>query len=379
MQLTGDRFTSVSALVGNDLSTLPEFPAEIRAPAGTLAGVSAFQVHISDHEITTPGDAPNVLVAMNPAALRVRARRRSSRAARSSSTSTPSTSATSPRPATTPNPLNDGTLDGYTVYEVPMTSLTKEAAAAARREAPRRRPVEELLRPRARLVDVHPAGRADARVDRAALRQQAAGARRQHRRVQGRLRLRRDRRAVRPHLRGPARRTKRRAPTRTSPATPRWRGASSPPAQLAKLPLFLGSYPITPASDILHELSKHKNFGVRTLQAEDEIAGDRRRPRRRLRRPPRRAPPPAARAWPSRPRRSAWRSASSCRCSIIDIQRGGPSTGLPTKTEAADLLHGDVRPPRRVAAADRRRPQPGALLRRRHRGGPHRARSTARR
>src|SRR3954462_6691289 len=70
MQLTGDRFTSVSAALGNDLSTLPEFPAEIRAPAGTLAGVSAFQVHISDHDITTPGDAPNVLVAMNPAALR---------------------------------------------------------------------------------------------------------------------------------------------------------------------------------------------------------------------------------------------------------------------------------------------------------------------
>ena len=70
MQLTGDRFTSASALFGNDLATLPEFPAEIRAPAGTLAGVSAFQVHISDHDITTPGDAPNVLVAMNPAALK---------------------------------------------------------------------------------------------------------------------------------------------------------------------------------------------------------------------------------------------------------------------------------------------------------------------
>ena len=102
MQLTGDRFTSVSALFGNDLATLPEFPAEIRAPAGTLAGVSAFQVHISDHDITTPGDAPNVLVAMNPAALQAPSSARSSRAARSSSTPTPSTSATWPRPATTP-------------------------------------------------------------------------------------------------------------------------------------------------------------------------------------------------------------------------------------------------------------------------------------
>ena len=82
MQLTGDRFTSASALFGNDLATLPDFPAEIRAPAGTLAGVSAFQVHISDHDITTPGDAPNVLVAMNPAALRSRARHARGRAAR---------------------------------------------------------------------------------------------------------------------------------------------------------------------------------------------------------------------------------------------------------------------------------------------------------
>ena len=131
MQLTGDRFTSVSALFGNDLATLPEFPAEIRAPAGTLAGVSAFQVHISDHDITTPGDAPNVLVAMNPAALKASITR-SSRAARSSSTSTPSTSATWPRPATTPTRSTDGSLKGYTVYEVPMTSITKEAVAARR-------------------------------------------------------------------------------------------------------------------------------------------------------------------------------------------------------------------------------------------------------
>ena len=99
MQLTGDRFTTSSALLGNDLATFPDFPAEIRAPAGTLAGVSAFQVHISDHDILTPGDAPNVLVAMNPAALRANLGVLP-KGATLSSTSTPSTSGTWPRPAT---------------------------------------------------------------------------------------------------------------------------------------------------------------------------------------------------------------------------------------------------------------------------------------
>ena len=128
MQLTGDRFTNVSTLVGNDVVTLPEFPAEIRAPAGTVAGVSAFQIHISDHEITTPGDAPQVLIAMNPAALRSELRAARAGRVRSSSTPTPSTSAASPRRATASNPLTDGTLAGYRVYEIPMTSLTKDAA-----------------------------------------------------------------------------------------------------------------------------------------------------------------------------------------------------------------------------------------------------------
>ena len=150
-----------------------------------------------------------------------------------------------------------------------------------------------------------------------------------------------------------------------------WPGASSPPASCANLPVFLGSYPITPASDILHELSKHKNFGVRTFQAEDEIA----------------AVGSALGAafaghlgvtTTQRPGLALKGETISLAVSlelpllIIDIQRGGPSTGLPTKTEAADLLHGDVRPPRRVAAADRGGVQPVALLRRRHRGRPHR-------
>ena len=134
MQLTGDRFTSASALFGNDLATLPEFPAEIRAPAGTLAGVSAFQVHISDHEITTPGDAPNVLVAMNPAALKAELDRLEPGGTLIVNTDT-FDERNLAKAGYTENPLTDGSLKGYTVYEVPMTSLTKEAVTPARREA----------------------------------------------------------------------------------------------------------------------------------------------------------------------------------------------------------------------------------------------------
>ena len=135
MQLTGDQFTSVSAALGNDLSTLPEFPAEIRAPAGTLAGVSAFQVRISDFDITTPGDEPTVLVAMNPAALKAQL---------------PSLSQGGSiivnldafdernleKAGYASNPVEDGSLDSYRLYSVPMTTLTREATAPLGREAP---------------------------------------------------------------------------------------------------------------------------------------------------------------------------------------------------------------------------------------------------
>ncbi|HEY1466610.1 MAG TPA: 2-oxoacid:acceptor oxidoreductase family protein, partial [Acidimicrobiales bacterium] len=130
MQLAGDRFTTSSALFGNDLATFPDFPAEIRAPAGTLAGVSAFQVHISDHDILTPGDDPNVLVAMNPAALKA-----------NTATLPPGTTlivnvdAFDERNLTkagyAANPLGDGSLSAYTVYEVPMTSITTEVCKEA--------------------------------------------------------------------------------------------------------------------------------------------------------------------------------------------------------------------------------------------------------
>src|SRR6202453_4538981 len=126
MQLTGDRFTDSSALFGNDLSTLPDFPAEIRAPAGTLAGVSAFQVHISDHDILTPGDHPNVLVAMNPAALRSNLAD-----VDRGGTIIVNSDAFEPRNLAkagyADNPLADGSLKPYRVFDVPMTSITMEA------------------------------------------------------------------------------------------------------------------------------------------------------------------------------------------------------------------------------------------------------------
>jgi 2-oxoglutarate ferredoxin oxidoreductase subunit alpha len=126
MQLTGDRFTTSSALMGNDLSTQPDFPAEIRAPAGTVHGVSAFQVHISDHDIATPGDAPDVLVAMNPAALRAevgRLRRGGTIIVNVDNFDERSLK----KAGYAANPLEDDSLQGFTVYEVPMTSLTKLA------------------------------------------------------------------------------------------------------------------------------------------------------------------------------------------------------------------------------------------------------------
>ena len=130
MQLTGDRFTTSSALIGNDLSTFPDFPAEIRAPAGTLSGVSAFQVHISDHEILTPGDAPNVLVAMNPAALKANIdlmAKGTVLIVNSDSFEERDLS----KAGYQANPLTDGSLSAYTVYEVPMTSITQEVCKEA--------------------------------------------------------------------------------------------------------------------------------------------------------------------------------------------------------------------------------------------------------
>ena len=129
MQLVGDRFTELSAAFGNDLATLPDFPAEIRAPAGTIAGVSSFQVHISDHDILTPGDVPNVLVAMNPAALRANVARRAAGRRRCSINSDAFEERNLEKAGYAVNPLDDGSLAAYRVIQVPMTSITLESTA----------------------------------------------------------------------------------------------------------------------------------------------------------------------------------------------------------------------------------------------------------
>jgi len=335
MQLTGDRFTSASAVFGNDLSTLPEFPAEIRAPAGTLAGVSAFQVHISDHDITTPGDAPAVLVAMNPAALRSELHHLVD-----GGTVIVNTDAFEERNLTKAgyrsDPLTDGTLDRYTVYEVPMTSLTKDAVAplgVKPRDAERSknffalglvswmytRPTEPTLTWIDEKFGKNPQVAA---ANRAAFATGHA--------FGETAELFESSYAVRPADHPPGTYT-----NITGNTALAWGLVAA--GQLAKLPVFLGGYPITPASDILHELSKHKNFGIRTLQAEDEIAGIG-------------AALGAAfgghlavttTSGPGIALKSETMGLAvslELPLLIVDIQRGGPSTGLPTKTEQADLL-----------------------------------------
>lgn len=335
MQLTGDRFTDTSALYGNDLATLPDYPAEIRAPAGTLAGVSAFQVHISDHDITTPGDAPNVLVAMNPAALRSQIGRVASGA-----TLILNEDAFDERHLTkagyTTDPREDGSLDGFTVYEVPMTSLTKgavEPLGVKPRDAERSknffalgliswmytRPVEPTLEwIQRRFVAKPQVAEANTVAFKAG---HAFGETAE---------LFDHPYEVKPAPLPPGTYT-----NITGNTALAWGLVAA--GQLSGLSVFLGSYPITPASDILHELSKHKGFGVRTLQAEDEIAGI------------------GAALGASYGGHLAVTTTSGPGMAlkaetiglavnlelpllVLDIQRGGPSTGLPTKTEQADLL-----------------------------------------
>jgi 2-oxoglutarate ferredoxin oxidoreductase subunit alpha len=335
MQLTGDRFTSASALLGNDLATLPEFPAEIRAPAGTLAGVSAFQVHISDHEITTPGDAPNVLVAMNPAALRSELH-----LLESGGTVIVNEDAFTDRnldkAGYEDNPLDDESLKAYTVYQIPMTSLTKQAVeglGVKPRDAERSKNLFALgviswmytrpAQPTIDWVNAKFAGKPQVRdANVAAFKAGHA--------FGETAELFEYKYSVKPAALEPGHYT-----NITGNTALAWGLVAA--GQQAKLPVFLGSYPITPASDILHELSKHKNFGIRTLQADDEIAAIG-------------AALGAAYGGhlgvttTSGPGVALKSETMGLAVSlelpllIIDIQRGGPSTGLPTKTEGADLL-----------------------------------------
>ncbi|MGW5445689.1 2-oxoacid:acceptor oxidoreductase subunit alpha [Streptomyces asiaticus] len=337
MQLTGDRFTSETASFGNDLSTLPNFPAEIRAPAGTLPGVSSFQLHFADHDILTPGDAPNVLVAMNPAALKANLPD-VPRGAEIIVNTDEFTKRPMAKVGYDQSPLEDGSLDGYRVHPVPLTTLTIEALkefGLSRKEAERsknmfalgllswmyHRPTEnteKFLR------------------QKFAKKPQIAEANVAAFRAGWNFGETTEDFAVSYEV----------APATTAFPTGTYRNISGNLAlsygliaasRQADLPLFLGSYPITPASDILHELSKHKNFGVRSFQAEDEIAGIG-------------AALGAAFGGSlavtttSGPGVALKSETIGLAVSlelpllVIDIQRGGPSTGLPTKTEQADLL-----------------------------------------
>jgi 2-oxoglutarate ferredoxin oxidoreductase subunit alpha len=335
MQLTGGEFTKASALAGNDLSTFPDYPAEIRAPSGTVAGVSGFQVQFSSHRVYTPGDEPDVLVAMNPAALKANLAdvKRGGTLILNESAFTPQNVT---RAGYATNPIEDGSLDGYRAYVVPVSRLTQLAlqdSGLSVKDVQRStnmwalglmfwmfgRPVEPEIAAIQKKFAKKPAI-ADANVK--AFR---AGYN------YGETAELFDSSYTVP-------------PARIRPGTYRnivgnvaTAIGMATAARLAGLKLFLGSYPITPASDILHELSHHKQHGIVTHQAEDEIAG---------------ICSAIGAAYggalamtnTSGPGMALKSEAMGLAVIlelplvIVNVQRGGPSTGLPTKTEQSDLM-----------------------------------------
>jgi 2-oxoglutarate ferredoxin oxidoreductase subunit alpha len=335
MQLTGDRFTSETAAFGNDLSTLPNFPAEIRAPAGTIPGVSSFQLHFASRDIMTPGDAPNVLVAMNPAALKANLGD-VPRGGTIIVNTDEFTKRAMQKVGYETNPLEDGTLESYQVHPIALTSMTVEALKdheISKKDAERsknmfalgllswlyNRPTEGTVKFLEAKFGKKPsilaanltafrAGHAFGETTETFVvsyevkpAPMAPGV---YRNITGNL------------------------------ATAYGLVASG---QLSGLPVFLGSYPITPASDILHELSKHKKFGVATYQAEDEIAGI----GAALGSAFSGALGVTTTSGPGVALKSetiGLAVSMELPLVIIDVQRGGPSTGLPTKTEQSDLL-----------------------------------------
>ncbi|OFW66348.1 MAG: 2-oxoglutarate ferredoxin oxidoreductase subunit alpha [Actinobacteria bacterium RBG_16_68_21] len=335
MQLAGTRFTEASAIFGNDLATFPNFPAEIRAPAGTLPGVSSFQVQIADRDILTPGDQPDVLVAMNPAALMANLPDLAP-----AGTIVINSDAFDERNLTragyTTNPIEDGSLNAYRVLAVPMEEMTKKAVEGTGlkgRGVLRSknffalglmgwmfgRPIDTTLEWITKYYGKEPDVQA---ANEAALR---AGYN-----VGLTTEMFRSTYRVQRAKMPPGTYT-----NVTGNQALAWGIMAA--AQAARLPVFYASYPITPASDILHELSRHRNFGVRTFQAEDEIA----------------AVGAALGAsfgghlgvtgtsGPGLALKSETISLAvmtELPLLIVDVQRGGPSTGLPTKTEQADLL-----------------------------------------
>ena len=335
MQLTGDRFTSETADFGNDLSTLPNFPAEIRAPAGTLPGVSSFQLHFANYDILTPGDRPDVLVAMNPAALKANVGDLPAGGILIVNTDE-FTKRNLTKVGYPTSPLDDGSLERFTVHPVAMATLTRgalEDTGLSKKDAERAKNMFAL----GLLSWMY------------------------HRPTEGTERFLREKFAKRPelaeanvlafragHAYGETTEsfavTYEVAPAPLPAGTYRQITGNTALAygivtagQISGMPVFLGAYPITPASDILHELSKHKAFGVTTFQAEDEIAGVG-------------AALGAAfggalgvttTSGPGISLKSetiGLAVALELPLLVIDVQRGGPSTGLPTKTEQADLL-----------------------------------------
>ena len=337
MQVTGDRFTTATAVLGNDLATLPDFPAEIRAPAGSLAGVSGFQLHFADHDILTPGDSPNVLVAMNPAALKTNIgdlpkggtlivnedafeERNLAKAGYAS------------------NPLDDGTVDGYEVFKIPLNKLTLGAL-----EGITGLTQKDMLRSKnmfalgllSWMFSRPVAGSEEWITDKFGKNPEVAEA---------------NLRAFRAGFAfGETTEIFAQSyvvkPATLEPGTYRnitgnvalTLGLVAASVQ-SKLQLVLAGYPITPASDVLHELARYKNFGIKTMQCEDEIAS-------------------AGAALGASFAGSLGVTVTSgpgldlksetlglavsveLPLVVLDIQRAGPSTGMPTKTEQGDLLH----------------------------------------
>jgi 2-oxoglutarate/2-oxoacid ferredoxin oxidoreductase subunit alpha len=335
MQVTGGQFTSTSAIIGNDISTLPDFPAEIRAPAGSLPGVSGYQLNFSSRDIRTPGDEPQVLVAMNPAALKVNIKDLEPGGILVLNTDE-FNDGNLKKAGYAANPLNDGSLSGYRVFQIPITSLTLKALENSSLPFKQQercknfyalglmywlydRPMEPTLK---WIEDKFGAKPEIAEANIMALR---AGYNYADTMELFTTHYHVGKAQIKPG--------KYRNITGNEATAIGFITAS----QLAGRPIFYGSYPITPASDILHELSKHKNFGVKTFQAEDEIAAIG-------------ASIGAAFAGhigltgTSGPGVALKSEAiglavmTELPLIVIDVQRGGPSTGLPTKTEQADLL-----------------------------------------
>ncbi|HEY9188019.1 MAG TPA: 2-oxoacid:acceptor oxidoreductase subunit alpha [Ignavibacteria bacterium] len=335
MQLTGTQFTATTAFIGNDVVTLPDYPAEIRAPAGTLYGVSGFQLHFSSNDILTPGDSPDVLIALNPAALKINLKYLKKDAIIIVNSDAFDSKNLSLANYET-NPLEDGSLDGYRVYDVPITKATLQAVEGlglSIKEANRCKNFFALglsywlfNRPMDQTIEwIKDKFSKDERFVKANIAALKAGY------FFGDTT---EIFTVRFEVK-PAKLEKGKYRSLSGNEATAWGLLAA--SVKSGLPLFLGSYPITPASDILHELSRFRNFGVMTFQAEDEIAGISTAIGASF-------GGNLAATTTSGPGVALKQEAiglaimTELPLVICNIQRGGPSTGLPTKTEQSDLF-----------------------------------------